>query len=93
MGNNKTGKKGVTKAKEHEETTPRDLTNMDTSKMSELEFRIMIIRILPGVKNRLESFSRDIKEVKASQDDIKNAIPELPSRMDAMVARMDEAEQ
>ena len=41
--------------KGHEETTARDLTNTDTSKMSEPEFRITIIRILAGVENRLES--------------------------------------
>ena len=43
--------------------TARDLTNTDTSKMSEPEFRLMI-RILARVKNRLESFSAEIKEVK-----------------------------
>ena len=53
--------------------TPRDLTNTDTSKMSEPEFRIMIIRVLPGVENRLECLSVELKEVKASQDEIKNA--------------------
>ena len=54
--------------KEQEEIRARDLTNTDTSKMSEPEFRIMIIRILAGVKNRLESLSAEIKEVKVSQD-------------------------
>ena len=62
--------------------TARDLTNTDTSKMSEPEFRITIIRTLAGVENRLESLSAEIKEVKASQDEIKNAITELQSRMD-----------
>ena len=61
--------------------TARDLTNTDSSKMSEPEFRIMIIRILAGVENRLESLSVEIKEVKASQDEIKNAITELQSRI------------
>ena len=50
--------------------TARDLTNTDTSKMSEPEFRIMII-ILAGVKNRLESLSAEIKEVKNSQNEVK----------------------
>ena len=45
--------------------------------MSEPEFRITIIRILAGVANRLESLSEEIKEVKASQDEIKNAVTEL----------------
>ena len=35
----------------------------------------------------------EIKEVKSSQDEIKNAITELQSQMDATAARMDEAEQ
>ena len=61
--------------------------------MSEPEFRIIIIRILARVKNRLESLSSDIKETKASQNEIKNAITELQSRMTATVARMDEAEE
>ena len=61
--------------------------------MSEPEFRITIIRILAGVKNRLESLSVEIKEIKASQDEIKNAITELQSWMDAAAARMDEAEE
>ena len=42
--------------------------------MSEPEFRItIIIRILAGVENRLESLSAEIKEVKNSQNEIKNA--------------------
>ena len=76
--------------KEHKETTARNLT--DISKMSEPEFRITI-RILAGVKNRLESLSAEIKEVKNSQNEIINALTELQSRMDAVMARMDEAEQ
>ena len=78
--------------KEKEEMTTRDLTNTDTSKMSEPEFRITIIRILAGVKNRLESLFAEIKEVK-NRMKFKNAIIKLQSQMDAAAARMDEAEQ
>ena len=53
----------------------------------------MIIRILAGVENRLESLSAEIKEAKISKNGIKNAITELQSQMDAAAARMDEAEQ
>ena len=43
--------KEFTQKKEHEEMTARDLTNTDTNKMSEPEFRIMIIIIiLAGVE-------------------------------------------
>ena len=73
--------------------TARDLTNTDTSKISDPEFRITIIKILVGVGNRLESLSVEIKEVKASQDEIKNVITELQFQMDAAMARMHEAKQ
>ena len=53
-----------TQKKEHEEMTARDLTNTDTSKVSEPEFRIMIIRILAGVENRLESLSAEKRSKK-----------------------------
>ena len=46
--------------KKQEETTARDLINTDTSKMSEPEFRIMIIRLLAGVENRLQSLFVEI---------------------------------
>ena len=67
--------------KEHEETTARDLTYTHTSKTSEPEFRTTIIRILAGAQNRLEFLSAEIKEVKNSQNEIKNAITELQSWM------------
>ena len=55
--------------------------------MSQPEFRIMIT-ILAGVENRLESLSAEIKEIKTSQDEVKNAITELQSQMDDTAARM-----
>ena len=57
--------------KERARSWLRDLTNTDTSKMSEPEFRITILRIVAGVENRLES---PPVEIKSSQDEIKNAI-------------------
>ena len=89
-----TKRRNSSQKNEQEETTAKDLTNTDTSKMSEPEFRITIIRILAGVENRLESISADLKKtVKTSQNEIKNAITELQSWMDAAAVRMDEAEQ
>ena len=56
--------------KEQGETTASDITNTHTSKISEPEFRITTIRILAAGKNRLESLSAEIKEVKNSQNEI-----------------------
>ena len=69
--------------KEQEEMTARDLLNTDISKMSEPEFRIMIIRILAGVEKSIEdtreSLSTEIKELKSSQAKIKNVVTEMQS--------------
>ena len=78
--------------KEQEEMTARDLINTDISKMSELEFRTTIIRILAGVEKSIESLPVEIKEIKSNQDEIKNAI-KMQSQINATTARMDEAEQ
>ena len=62
--------------------------------MSELEFRIMILRKLAGVeKKNIESLSMEKKEVKSSQKEIKNGVTETQSWMNATAARMGEAEQ
>ena len=61
--------------------TARDLISMDISKMSELEFRITIIKILAGLKKSIEdsreSLSGEIKELKSNQVEIKRAINEM----------------
>lgn len=64
-------------------------------KMSELEFKTIIVRILGGTERSTEdtreSFTAEIKELKSSQSKIKNAITDIQSQMDAMKAQMDEA--
>ena len=67
--------------------TARGLINTDISKMSELEFRTTIIGKLAVTEKSTESLSAEIKEVKASQDEIKNAVTELQSGMIATAAR------
>ena len=65
------------------EFTQKDRTgrndNQHKYKMSELEFRIMIIRILGGVEKSIESLSGEITEVKSSRDNIKNVKTEIQS--------------
>uniref|UniRef100_A0A452VDF0 ubiquitinyl hydrolase 1 n=2 Tax=Ursus TaxID=9639 RepID=A0A452VDF0_URSMA len=76
--------------------TDRDLISMDISKMSELEFRITIIKILAGLKKSIEdsreSLSGEIKELKSNQVEIKKAINGMQSKMEALTARINEAE-
>jgi len=54
---------------------------MDISKMLELEFRIMIIKIIArlekSIEDTRESLSGEIKELKSNQVEIKKAINEV----------------
>lgn len=63
--------------------TDRDLINTDIHKMSELEFKTTITRILTGVEKKPRRHQRipfsEIKELKSSQAKIKNAITEMQS--------------
>ena len=55
--------------------TARDLINTDISKISELEFKTTIIRILArdgkNIEDTRESLSADRKEIKSSKAEIK----------------------
>ena len=61
--------------------TARDLISMDISEMSELEFRIMIIKILAGIEKTIEdtkeSLSGEKKELKSNQVELKKVINEM----------------
>ena len=51
-----------------------DLINMDISKMSELEFRIMIIKLLAGLEKSIKDTRESLNaEIKSNQSKIKNA--------------------
>lgn len=61
--------------------TAKDLVNMDTSKISELELKIMIIKIVAGLETSIDStrdsLTTDIKELISTQAHIRNVITEL----------------
>ena len=84
------------KKEQEVEVTARVLVHTDISKMSELQFKI-IIRILAGLENSIEdireSFPAEIKELKSSQAEIKNAITEMQSWRETKKMRVDKSEE
>ena len=70
---------------------------MDISKMSELEFRMMIIKMLAGlaksIEDTRESLSGEIEELKSNKVEIKKAINDEQSKMEALTARINAAEE
>ena len=75
---------------EKEETVPmaRDLVNVDISNMSEIEFKMTLIKMLAGLEKSIEdireslsgeikALSGEIKEIKSNQVEVKKAINEV----------------
>jgi len=90
-------KKSPQKKEQEAVTTARDLINKDISKMSELEFRMTILKILAGLEKSMEgireTLSGEIKELKSNQVEIKKAINEVQSKMEVLTARINETER
>ena len=77
--------------------TVRDLINADTSKMSETEFKTMIINILAGLQKRIEdireSLTGEIKELKSNQVEIKRLLLRCNKKNGGSTARINDAEE
>ena len=72
--------------------------------MSDLEFRMMILKVLAGLKKgmkdiremlsgEIKSLSGEMKELKSNQVEISKAINEEQSKMEALTARINEAKE
>jgi len=77
--------------------TAKDLLNTDISTMSDLEFRIIALKIPAGLEKSMEvireTLSGEVKELKSNQVEIKKAINEVQSNMGVLTARINEAEE
>jgi len=82
--------------KDQEETTARELLKTGISNISEQELRTTVI-ILAGLERSIEdtreTLTTEIKDLKTSQAEIKNAITEMQNRLDVITTRMEEAEE
>ena len=71
----------------------RDLSETDTSNMTDGEFKATIIRILTGLKKRMEDFrealTAEIKDLKSNLSEMKNPITEIRHRFDVMNSRLE----
>ena len=68
-----------------QENSPEELDEMEASNLSNIRFRVMIIRILNGMK-------KDIETIKKGQSEIKKAISEINNTLERIHSRLDEAE-
>ena len=77
---------------------PQDLTNAeDIGSLSEKEFRIMIVKMIQNLGNRMEKiqevFNKDLEELKSKQAMINNTINEIKNSLEGINSRITEAEE
>ena len=63
--------------KEQENSPEEELNEMEASNLSDVEFRIMIIRMLSNMK-------KDVETIKKNQSEIKNAISKINNLLEGI---------
>ena len=68
--------------KEQENSPEEELNEMEASNISDIEFRVMIIRILNNTKKDTETIKKDQSEIKNGLSKINNTLEGINSRLD-----------
>ena len=59
----------------------KQLNEVETGKLPEKEFRMMIVKLIQDLGNRMEKmqemFTKDLEELKNKQTEMKNVMPEV----------------
>ena len=71
-----------------------ELQNLDYNLISESQFRSTIIKLLVALKKSIKD-SRDFitAEIRSNQDDIKNQLNEMQSKLEVLMMRVNEVEE
>ena len=71
--------------KEQEKYPEKELNEMEASHLSDTEFKVMVIRMLKGMK-------KDIETIKEDQSEMKNTISGMKNTLEGINSRLDEAQ-
>ena len=63
--------------KEQENSPEEELNEMEASNLSDVEFRLMIIRMLSNMK-------KDVETIKKNQSEIKNAVSKINNLLEGI---------
>ena len=69
-------------------------------KLSEKEFRVMIVKMIQNLENRMEkmqesinTFNKDLEEIKNKQTEMNDTITEIKNTLEGINSRIPEAEE
>ena len=78
-------------------TTEVQINEEEIDKLPEKEFRIMIVKMIKTLKNKMEkmqeSINKDLEELKNKHTETNNTITEIKNTLEGINSRISEAEE
>ena len=88
--------RNTTKMKEQTRNTELQINEEEIGKLSEKEFRIMIVMMIKNLENKMgkmqESINKDLEELKNKYAESNNRITEIKNTLEGINSRISEAE-
>ena len=90
-------RRNITQMKEQIRNTVVQINEEEIGKLPEKEFRIMIVKMIQNLSNRMEkrqkSINKDLDELKNKHTETNNTITEIKNTLERIKSRISEAEQ
>ena len=75
-----------------EESPENELTEIDAKKLPDMEFKVMVIRMLKELNENYISLKKDIETMNKNHLEIKNTIFDMKNTLEGIKCRLDEPE-
>ena len=89
--------RNTTQMKKQTGNTEVQINEQGIGKLPEKEFRIMIVKMIKNLENKMEkiqeSINKDLEELKNKHRETKNAITEIKNTLEGINSRISEAEE
>ena len=83
--------------KEQTSNTEVQINKEDIGKLPEKEFRIMVVKMIKNLENKIEkmqqSINKDLEELKNKQTETNNTITEIKNTLEGINGKISEAEE
>ena len=87
----------TTQMKEQTKNTEVQINEEEIGKLPEKEFRIMIVKMIKNLENKMEkmqeSINKDLEELKNKHTETNNTITEIKNTLERINSRISEAEE
>ena len=89
--------RNMAQMKEQTKNTKVQINEEEIGKLPEKEFRIMIVKMIKNLENRMEktqeSINKDLEELKNKQTETSNTVTEIKNTLDGINRRISETEE